>query len=43
MNDLIRVRTWGFDFDGKKSNMSKVQYIKSLEEISGTYWKIEKA
>lgn len=38
---LIRVRIYPFDFDGSKSNMTYVCYVKSLEDAEKKGWKYE--
>lgn len=38
---LIRVRIYPFDFDGAKSTMTYVCYVKSLEEAKSKGWKYE--
>ena len=38
---VIRVRIYPFDFDGSKSYMTYVCYVKSLEEAATKGWKYE--
>jgi hypothetical protein len=38
---LIRVRIYPFDFDGTKSKMTYVCYVKTLEEAAAKGWKYE--
>lgn len=41
--ELIRVRIYPFDYDGSKSYMTYVKYVKTLEEAEKLGWKYELA
>lgn len=41
MKNLIRVRIWPLDYNGIKSNMTYVTYVKSLEDAEKLGWKYE--